>query len=167
MNDIINLITQPITMVLLCVTFGWLFISFVLLPYKTKIETMNNNNRYKKETFLRLTELQISFENNFSTKIIANLLEGKTTINPDFKNWKLTALIYSGWTHSVYLNTYKTVSQLENLIEDSNTTIDKTRTVNALSLLDSLTRNLKTIPENKKKKNRELKKNKRFLQTSS
>ena len=109
---------------------------------------MNKNNRYKKEALLRLAELQISFKNQYSTKIIANILEGKTTLNPDFEDWKLIELIYSGWTDSVYTKTYKTLTKLETLVEDSNTTIDKTRTKNALLLLDTLKRYLKNIPEN-------------------
>ena len=69
-DNLTNLLDSPVTTVFLVVAFGGLFMRIVWLPYRATTVNLNKNNRYKKEVFLRLTELQLSFENQYSCKII-------------------------------------------------------------------------------------------------
>ena len=145
-TDILNIVNSPTTLIILGTSCGLLFVSYVWSPLKTR-KTIKTN-RYKKEAFFRLIELETSFENQYSTKIISNLLEGKTSLNTEFKNCELRMLIYSGWSEYAYKNTFKTLEKLENLVENSNTVIDKTKTKQGLLLIDTLTMYLKNINDN-------------------
>ena len=147
-NDIINVLNHPVTMVIVGSSIGWLFVSYVWKPLKGKTNRFNNNNRYQKEVFLRLEELKTGFENHYSTKIIKHLLNGKTTLNPDYKYWKLDAVIHSGWTEYVYNNTQETVIELVKLVEESETTINKEKNKKAIKLVETLNIYLKNIKEN-------------------
>ena len=70
-DNLTNLLDSPVTTVFLVVAFGGLFMRIVWLPYRATTVNLNKNNRYKKEVFLRLTELQLSFENIFYNLIFA------------------------------------------------------------------------------------------------
>ena len=136
-TDIIHLINHPVSMLILGSSVGWLFISFVWKPLKEKTCNFHNHNRYQKEVFLRLDELKICIENQYSSKIISNLIEGKTTIKPEFINWQLRVLIHSGWSEFVYRNIYATLSELEDLITQSDVIITKPDTTKGLLLLEN------------------------------
>jgi len=146
--DYATIFYHPLTMVILGATFGWLFVSFVWTPLKTKNDTKNKNNRYKKEVYQRLNELKASFEKSYSAQIIDDLLEGKTTLNPDFKHWRLGALIHSGWSDYVFRNTYTSVNGLENLIDENETALTAEKIRKGLLLIDTLNVYLKNINEN-------------------
>jgi len=148
LNNLTTLLYHPLTMVVLGSSLGWLFVSFVWTPLKAKSESKGKNNRYKKEVFQRLKELKTSLENRYSTKIIADLLEGKNTFNPDFKHWQLGALVHSGWSDYVYRNTYISINELENLIEESDTVLTAEKTKKGLLLIETLNIYLKNINEN-------------------
>ncbi|WP_293872276.1 hypothetical protein [Flavobacterium sp.] len=146
-DNLTNLLDNPITTVCLVATLGVLFVRIVWLPYKATTISTSKNNRYKKEVFLRLIELQVSFENQYSSKIIAYLLGGKAPINPNFKSWKLDALIYSGWSAYAVRNCRPTLHELQNLVEESNITIHKDNIKKGLVLVNSLTTYLRNLPE--------------------
>lgn len=148
LNTLITLFYHPLSILIIGSVVGLLFRSFIWLPYKIKIKEHNKKNRYKKEVFLRISELKAGFENQYSTKIIASLLEGKTTINPDFRNWKLDALIYSGWPEQVFQNSKKTLRELENLLEESDTSIGKEKIKKGLLVVNNLTTDLKKLRGN-------------------
>ena len=146
-DNLTNLLDSPVTTVFLVVAFGGLFMHIVWLPYRATTVNLNKNNRYKKEVFLRLTELQLSFENQYSCKIIDHLLEGKSPVNPNFKSWKLDALIYSGWSAYAVRFCRPTLHELQNLIEESNITIHKDNIKKGLLLVDTLSTYLNNLPE--------------------
>lgn len=144
-NYCLSLFYHPVTMVILGSIFGWLFVSYVWTPYISKKSTLGSS--YKKEVFLRLDELEKSFENQYATKIVTNLLEGKTSFNPIFINYTMNILIKQGWSVYVYQNIAKTLDELVTLLEDSNTIVDKEKTKKGLLLLDILRIYLKNIKE--------------------
>ena len=144
MENLTTFLDSPVTTVCLVAAFGGLFMRIVWIPYKAT--TFNNkNNRYKKEVFLRLNELHLSFENQYSSKIIDHLLEGKSPVNPNFKSWKLDALIYSGWSAYAVRYCRPTLHELQNLIEESNITIHKDNIKKGLLLVDTLSTYLNNL----------------------
>lgn len=144
----IHVLSHPVTMVILGSSMGWLFVNYVWKPLNEKTFRFQNNNRYQKEVFLRLEELKTGFENQYSTRIIKHLLNGKTTLNPDYKFWKLDALIQSGWTEYVNKNIQETLTELVKLVEESETTINKQKIKKAIILVETLNIYLKNIKEN-------------------
>jgi arylsulfatase A-like enzyme len=145
--NIYTLINHPLTMVVLGSTLGWLFVSYVWMPYNTKKIAQNKANKFKIEVFLRLIELKTSFENQYSTTIITNLLEGKTTLNPDYKYWKLNALIYNGWSEYVHHNTNEILLKLATLVEEDDTIIDYEMSKKGTLLVETLSIYLENIKE--------------------
>lgn len=145
---IFTLLQHPLTIVILGSVMGWLIVNHIWLPYEKKYLAQNKTKPYKKEVLLRLIELKKSFENQYSITKITNILDGKTTLNPHYKFWKLDILIRQGWSDYAYKNTQETLIKLVKLVEESDTTIDKEKTKKGLLLIDTITIYLKNINEN-------------------
>lgn len=137
-NQLLIVLQNPITVLLISTVCSWLLINLVWNPYQKRMETRQNLNLYRNEVFSRLTALQIACDKKWSNGRIIDFLYGNVSVNKNLKEWKISYLVHYCWSEMVYTKTISTLSELEKLAQENQKWPNEEKIKKSKQLLDSL-----------------------------
>jgi len=137
-NEIIPLLQNPMTVLLLSTLGSWIVITHVWNPYQEKREAKQHLMHYRTEALARLEALEMACNKKWSNNRILDFLYGNVSVNRSLKEWKISYLVHSGWSDSVYEKTIVSLKELENLAQEDQKLPIEERTKKSKQLLDSL-----------------------------
>lgn len=136
--NILFILLNSITVLLLSSIASWLVLTQVWEPYQKRLETKQRRLAYQKEAILRLTALEMACSKKWSNSRIIDFLNGNVSVDRNLKDWKMSYLVLSGWSVSVYEKTIVNLTKLEKLAQEDQSWLNEEKTIKSKQLLDSL-----------------------------
>lgn len=138
LHNILSIFLYPITVLLLSTIASWALITQVWKPFQKRLETKQSIIAYQNEVFLRLAALEMACAKKWSNARIIDFLNGNVSVNRNLKEWKISYLVHSGWSDSVYKKTIDTLTELEKLAQEDQFWLNEEKTKKSKQCLDSL-----------------------------
>ena len=146
-DNFYSLLLLPITIGFICSLGSWVLINKVWNPFQENLETKQHLSLYRTEVISRLKALEMSCDRKWSNNRILDFLYGNVSVNRTLKEWKISYLVHSGWSESVYEKTIVSLKELENLAQEDQKLSIEERTKKLKQLLNSLLLFLKNQKE--------------------
>ena len=145
--DTLTLLQNPIMVLLISTIGSWFLITQVWEPYQKRMEIKQNLNSYRTEVFLRLTALEMACNKKWSNNRIIDFLYGNVSVDRNLIEWKISYLVHSAWSDTVYEKTIVTLTELENLAHENQILPNDEKTRKSRQLVNSLQQTLKNHKE--------------------
>lgn len=137
----------PLVVICLSTISSWIVFTQVWTPYQERREVKQHLSIYRTEALARLAALEMACNKKWSNNRMLDFLYGNVSVNHTLKEWKISYLVHSGWSDSVYEQAISTLTELENLAQEDQKLPIEERTKKSKQLLDSLLLFLKNQKE--------------------
>jgi len=132
------ILQNPLLVLLISTIASWVLITQVWEPFQKRLEIKQNLLAYQSEVFSRLAALEMACAKKWSNGRIIDFLHGNVSIDRNLKECKISYLVHSGWSDTVYEKTIGALTELEKLAQEDQYWPNEEKTKKSKQLLESL-----------------------------